>query len=493
MRNALRFTWIFAFVLCFFASGTALAGKKTTFDPTKHGFAFANTFNNDFVKDLDIRTGGLCGGMVYTVLDHYLSGKAIPRQPYRPANGTPLQSFIYNRQVDSIVPNATKWGELGINPGGARNAEFFSWGMTSEFTNLKTKIDAGSPAPIGLFGVEQDKTHQVLAIGYETDANDGLRAILLYDPNLPDQIVRMIPNAKRNWFQYTHDKSIRWRTYFVDKSHSAKTPPSFPNPNYPNDGLVRELLLTFETGDDDLRGGNDNVDLVIRLTNGKTIVKKQINLGARWLRNYGETASVRIPATPLADIAAFSVSTTFAGGAFGDNWDTKKIVVDYYLHSNVVAHLVTHGQFKRFTGEDKTLKFQVPKPDDADPNFVRKLELTIKTGNDDLRGNEDNVDATILYADGKTQTIKDLNNRQRWEDGSEHTVTLKLDKPRPRNQVVGLKLTTTFKGGVDGDNWNMDKLVVVPITTVVTTAYATKSGVPLKRFTGDSKTYKLEW
>ena len=102
---------------------------STGFDPKIHGFRFTNDFSNDVVPVADIRTGGLCGGMSYTALDYYFSHMAVPIQDYRPANRTPLQSYIYNREVDSLTSNLDKWGEVGFNPGGARNSEFFNWGL----------------------------------------------------------------------------------------------------------------------------------------------------------------------------------------------------------------------------------------------------------------------------------------------------------------------------------------------------------------------------
>ena len=97
----------------------------TNFDPVRHGFRFANTFAG---IDVSSRYGGLCGGMVYTELDYYYANMPIPQQTYAPSNRYPLQSYIYKRQAKSAQEsNADKWAELGFNPGGARNNEFFNW------------------------------------------------------------------------------------------------------------------------------------------------------------------------------------------------------------------------------------------------------------------------------------------------------------------------------------------------------------------------------
>src|SRR5437879_1659393 len=102
---------------------------RTNYDPAKRDFSFGNSFKNDFIPAVDWTTGGLCGGMSYAALDYYFSGVPIPVQPFPPANGTTLYNYLYDRQVNSIVSNVDRWAELKINPGGARNTEFFHWGL----------------------------------------------------------------------------------------------------------------------------------------------------------------------------------------------------------------------------------------------------------------------------------------------------------------------------------------------------------------------------
>ena len=161
---------------------------RTRFNPSTHGFNFINDFNNDFVKALDIRTGGLCGGMVYTALDYFHARMSIPRQDYRPANRTTLQSYIYNRQVRSIVPNVGKWANMGLNPDGARNGQLFQQAVTQQFDLLKAKIDAGSPIPLGVHGVD-GTTHQILAVGYKRGRSPRDVEIFVYDPNVKNTII----------------------------------------------------------------------------------------------------------------------------------------------------------------------------------------------------------------------------------------------------------------------------------------------------------------
>ena len=96
--------------------------RSTSFVPATMGFQFANTFEG---VDASYRYGGLCGGMVYASMDYYRAHKTIPPQTYKPANRTPLQSYIYGRQNDAATGNQLdKWTELRMNPFGWRDAEF---------------------------------------------------------------------------------------------------------------------------------------------------------------------------------------------------------------------------------------------------------------------------------------------------------------------------------------------------------------------------------
>src|SRR5262245_8036230 len=124
--NKLAITFAFAAALgaTFAGSGDAEAGPMkrahvdtshhTSFDPAVHGFKFSNTFVNNPV--FDVRTSGLCGGMVYSALDYYSAHMTVPQQDYEPSEGTPLRSYIYGRQVNSLERNLDKWAELKVNP-----------------------------------------------------------------------------------------------------------------------------------------------------------------------------------------------------------------------------------------------------------------------------------------------------------------------------------------------------------------------------------------
>lgn len=286
--------------------------RSTDFDPSRHGFRFANTFNNDFIREFDVRTGGLCGGMVYTALDYYLEREPIPAQDYRPPTNSVLHDYIYDRQVHSITDNLDKWIEIGFNPFGARSSEFFRWGLQGfgggRLQELRALIDRGVPAPLGLYnygGEDSRGDHQVLAIGYDLGRYKGdLKGpmgdlkIYVYDPNYPGETLTLVPDLTAQGYRYLEASSDDrkkglWRTYFVDGKYAAKDPPTVPTRTTDtSDGLVRELLVRFNIGNDDLRGGEDNVHATVHFRDGSTQRFDNINGGRRWLGNYNQTVSL---------------------------------------------------------------------------------------------------------------------------------------------------------------------------------------------------------
>jgi len=282
------------------------------FDPILHGFKFQNDgFVNNFIPELDWSTQALCGGMCYAALDYYYANMPVPNQPFRPApNQTPLRGHLYNRQVDSLVDNLDRWIELGFNPCGARDTEFFNWGVSTSgrIKEMKKFIDKGKPCVLGFSGGDGGLGHQVIALNYRLGRwnNDLVNYTFLedleidvYDPNISDTITTFVADKTAKVFRRKDDGSGNWRSYFVDGKYTPKIPPAITNANYPNDGLVYELVLRFSQGQDDLAGGTyDNADLEVILTSSDpspglvSHTYQNINAGGAWIKNSQEFAQV---------------------------------------------------------------------------------------------------------------------------------------------------------------------------------------------------------
>ncbi len=208
---------------------------RTGFDPRVHGFAFANRWTLDEVERRDlsdqfathlIRRGllgplgpliippvvrllrgslerhlapgyGLCGGMCFVVLDFYRAGLPLPRGASpddHPPPGTRLRSYIWQRQLDSLVDDGARFVAWLVRLNYVPHAWPLRGGRAwllarsrEEWRKLKAGLDAGRPLPIGLVRKTDNvyDNHQVLAVGYEeTDGAQGI--IHVYDPNCPD-------------------------------------------------------------------------------------------------------------------------------------------------------------------------------------------------------------------------------------------------------------------------------------------------------------------
>ncbi len=465
---------------------------STSFDPNIHGFRFRNDFVNDVVPVADVRTGGLCGGMSYTALDYYFSHMAVPIQDYRPANRTPLQSYMYNREVDSLASNLDKWAEVGFNPGGARNGEFFNWGLQGtnggRLEELRSFIDRRVPVVIDLQGDGSTGNHQVVAIGYNLgrykgdlkDFKEELK-IFVYDPNYPRSVRTLIPDVGAQLYRYQEGGAERWRTYFVDKKYQTKTPPAAMNPSYPNDGNIHELLMAFKTGNDDLRGGSQ-VNMIVNLGDGTQQTYRNINLGARWLSNYSETARIVLSRPVRAqDIRSIVLAGNF-GGFNGDNWDMQAVDVRQWAGTTSTS-LKTAG-FTHFDGDHKQITIPITAAPPAMSGQVTELIFEIRTGSDDLRGGNDNLNVETLFSDGKSQRNENVNQSANWSNNSNHVVKVALNRPVPVNQIRSVNLITTFTGGYNGDNWNMDSVRVTATGPGVNKVIATHG---FNRFSGSNR------
>lgn len=489
---------------------SAQSSGTTAFNPEIHGFKFENSFKN--ALPFDIRTGGLCGGMVYSALDYYYKRMKIPEQDYRPADKTTLQSYIYSRQLNSITPNLDKWAEVGTNPGGARNNEFFEWGLKGfgggRIQELKEFIDKGKPVVLGMQGAggpNDGGGHQILAIGYEMGRYRGdLGAykedfkIKVYDPNYPDKIMTLVPDLNKKVYYYSNlDKRKEWRTYFVDKKYTLKQPPSIPAKNYPKDGKVYELVLEFATGGDDLRGGNDNVNLSVNQFEGPAQVLPAVNLRANWQKNYSQFVCVPLRNPVEAKyLKSIDLVTTFGGGTGGDNWDLKYLNV--WARGGNVNQLLydskrAKGDFlNRFTGDRKSYTVVLNNnPPFTNDDKIRSLSFIFLTGSDDLRGGNDNLNISIYYSDGSKQDVVNVNHGAKWKDNSKNVVTVQLNKAVKKEQIRQIILTTTFRGGSGGDNWNLNKLEISGLQGTVNRTFYSRSGNYLNRFTGDKRTFTV--
>ena len=341
------------------------APVNTPFRPETHGFQFGNYFKFPFLA-FDIAWEGLCGGMCYSALDYYFHRMPVPSQRYMPSPAHALHSYLFRRQRTSVLDNADKWAELKLNPGGARDREFFNWGLqvgSGRLGELRRNIDAGQPVVIGLLGMGNTKSHQVVAIAYDLGRYYGDLSrypedvrIVVYDPNYPRTSKTLRADVRNGCYYYQENPDKRWRTYFVDLKYRPQRP-SVPATAPPQN----EVWCVFKTGGDDLRGGNDNVHLILLLRDGRQIRFENVNDRQRWMDNsWNEVARPLPDNLRSGDIIGIRLETTFGGGIGGDNWNLDHLTVYLRFGREANWQMVfdrSGTPLFRFTGEQRVRDF----------------------------------------------------------------------------------------------------------------------------------------
>jgi hypothetical protein len=301
--------------------------------------------------------------MTYAALDYWRRGLPVPNQTTVPATGSPLFNYLYSRQVQSILSNVDKWAELVVNPFGWRTDEFFNWGMQDfgggRLQEIRQFIDAGQPVPLGLFKAGNagiGPHHQVLAIGYDLGQYAGdLGAhqedlkIFVADPNFPRQVQVLVPSPATHSYHYVDHADQVWLTYFVDANYQAQNPPAVNNPDPPA-SMINQVALEITTGGDDLRGGDDNVNVVIAGTSFAPRSFLNINNSARWISNYPQAVLLPLnPPVPVGALTSLTLTTTFGGGISGDNWNVDRLRISA---GGTVLFDASGGPLVRFTGSN---------------------------------------------------------------------------------------------------------------------------------------------
>jgi hypothetical protein len=191
---------------------TSLTQQLTGFVPQQHGFHFPNAF--PAVPDISFPTPfgkvqigdaskGLCGGMVFYALDHFLAKRPIPAIVTPPASGPLFNGFVTRLLNSFNLPMGILNYIVFMHPDYPDGDEDRLGGNTFtphgrawhtirvQWPIIKDMLDSGRPCPLGLIRVKSadlsdlGHNHQVLATGYEV--TDDQLTLFIYDPNYPDR------------------------------------------------------------------------------------------------------------------------------------------------------------------------------------------------------------------------------------------------------------------------------------------------------------------
>ncbi len=198
MRTLAMILWVSILGPTAGANETEPVSTVLAFRPSSHGLAYANRFPVALEVPLGFTSWelstdfGLCGGMIYRVLDAWESSQSIDRSPVRPRLGSEAYWRLVRRQAETLVPGVwAKVLEWQQRPDRERRwcpLTSLRRSVPRELRTLEARIDRGWVVPICLirrFGFANPSyNHQVLVYGYERSGTT--MTLRIYDPNHPN-------------------------------------------------------------------------------------------------------------------------------------------------------------------------------------------------------------------------------------------------------------------------------------------------------------------
>jgi len=215
------------------------------FSAMEHGFRFANSFDVGASlrvallrkKYSENNTNGipygLCGGMCFAALDYYHANKKVPSFARVEDISPVLFDYLFARQLDTL-----KYGILAkVVIWTARRDDSLARSVAAfEVKKLRDRIDKREPAALVLIRAPKleklKNNHQVLATGYDYNAQTKDLVIRLYDPNYPydpehpqdSMTLQLNLAAPGAGLHMTHPRYGAVRAFFV-LDYAARKPP----------------------------------------------------------------------------------------------------------------------------------------------------------------------------------------------------------------------------------------------------------------------------
>ena len=224
-----------------------------SFLPSKHGFAFTNSWPSQpaVVRrtafgniTLGNASRGLCGGMVFAALDYWHAGTTPPAQ--RPAAGSAAYAHIVDRLVDSWhipagIAQYYQWMNLPDADTGFEilgrhvlRERGLAWRTVEvQWRQIRKDLDQGIPAALGVVTVDSADprdlglNHQVLAYTYDLDGTGVTLGV--YDPNRgprDDAVIRFDTRNPQRRIAFSHTLGLsRAVRGFFRTAYDVASPP----------------------------------------------------------------------------------------------------------------------------------------------------------------------------------------------------------------------------------------------------------------------------
>lgn len=192
---------------------------KTNFNPLTHGYNFANRFEinrlnkfSNLIKNKLIY--GMCGGMVFTALDHYFDQKKIPKFTLPTELSNNYTKYLWKRQTESVsFLILMKIIYFSLLP----KKVVVRISIQNELPKIVGRLSDSLPVPLVIVrsNLFQNPTHnhQVLVTQVEDYADQVKMG--LYDPNHPLIVPSILIDKKKLMISQTTGEKVRG--IFVNK------------------------------------------------------------------------------------------------------------------------------------------------------------------------------------------------------------------------------------------------------------------------------------
>lgn len=262
---------------------------------------------------------------------------------------------------------------------------------------------------------------------------------------------------------------------------------------------TNRLAFKLHTGDDDLRSDSRlTAEVYIR---GLRNPIRQTLISGKTLPNYSDLTRV---VNLRRNVPLNAIETILIRGDMGgnDRYNLQALSIYHYANGGGILMADQDWPLKRFS--DRSLIFRYrpscqgtvasSSPSRPEDPIVRELALFIETGDDNLRGDNDNLNISVIAGRRGRTTNRNVNHSREWKNHTGTTVRISVPSGMRLSELDRLLLKTTFSNaGFNSDNWNMSRLVVRAIGSGINQVLYDKRGRPLHRFSKDEQSFAVDF
>lgn len=245
--------------------------------------------------------------------------------------------------------------------------------------------------------------------------------------------------------------------------------------------VISALRFEFTTGKDDLRGGDNNLDIEVHFKDNTFQPARNVNNSANWPNGSVKRVDVTLSQPVREDqITEIHLVHSAQAGSLNsqDNWEMTQARV-FATGQGKTENIANYG-FNDFTGDSPELT--IPVSCAPAPGMVNALYFDVVTGSDDLKGDSfnilgsgpdgNNLDVIIGFTNGASEHASDVNGGANWPNNSEHKFFVYFSQPMDFAEIKSITLQTVLQR-LGMDKWNMNSVQVTALGNGVNKLIAT--------------------